>query len=79
MKKYKLKNVSNVEEAPQNPPAASSLFSLHQINLLKNFCMASKFENLPPCVTDTLNATNENNLLYNALSHDKWKVITIPV
>ena len=79
MKEYKLKNVSNVEEAPPNPPAASSLFSLHQIQLLAAFCRSEKFENYPPCVTDILNATSENDLLNNALSHDKWQDNTIPV
>ena len=75
MQKYELKNVLNVEEAA---PVAS-LFSLDQIQLLCTLCMSNNFENLPPCVSDTLNATSENNLLYNALSHNKWKDNTIPV
>ena len=41
--------------------------------------MVNKFETLPPCVTQVLNATNKNDLLNNDLSHDKWNDNTIPV
>ena len=77
-RKYKLKNASDVQEAPQNPVAISGL-TLDEINEIKNFCNARNFGAYPPIVLQTLSATNKDDLLTNDLSHAKWNDNTIPV